>query len=456
VGGFNTAAPNRVPSTPINAASGDARKYGGLDLRVYLDLKNAIHRYLLNKVDLQRVADVPDERARGQVLAVIQDVVAQAKVPFSGPEKEHLSLEILNETFGLGPLAPLLQDPTVSDILVNGANEVYVERAGILEETKIIFKDDAHLMRIINKIVAAIGRRVDESSPMVDARLADGSRVNVIIPPLAIDGPHLSVRRFGHTPITGDNLLANQTLSAPMLALLKAAVAARLNIVISGGTGAGKTTLLNVLSGYISSKERIVTIEDSAELQLKQRHVVRLECRPANTDGKGAVQARQLVINSLRMRPNRIIVGEVRGEEALDMLQAMNTGHDGSLTTVHANSPRDAIARMETMAMMANLNLPEKAIRKQIASAVSLVLQIARFSDGTRRLTHITEIAGMESDVVSMQDLFVFEKQAVSSEGRVLGTFNAVGIRPRFAERLKALGFDLPSNMFDETSRRWK
>ena len=454
MGGLNTSASDRVPPALINqSTSSDARVYGGLDFRVYQDLKIAIHRYLLNKLDLERVANVPDDRTRAQVLAVIQDVVSQVKAPFSGPEKDRLSLDLLNEVFGLGPLEPLLQDPTISDILVNGAKEVYVERAGVLEETKAMFKDDAHLMRIIQKIVSAIGRRVDESSPMVDARLADGSRINVIIPPLAIDGPHLSVRRFGNTPITEDNLLANQTLAAPMLELLKAAVAARLNIVISGGTGAGKTTLLNVLSGYISAKERIVTIEDSAELQLKQRHVVRLECRPPNAEGKGGVQARQLVINSLRMRPNRIVVGEVRGEEALDMLQAMNTGHDGSMTTVHANTPRDALARMETMAMMANLNLPEKAIRKQIVSAVSLVLQIARLSDGTRRLTHITEITGMESDVVSMQDLFVFENQGVSSDGRVLGTFKSTGIRPKFAEKLKAVGFDLPSNMFGETGR---
>jgi len=439
-----------------NPASHDAKKHGGLDLRVYLDLKSAIHRYLLNKVDLGRIATVPDDHDREQVLAIIQDAVSQVKAPFSAPEKERLSLELLDEVFGLGPLAPLLQDPTISDILVNGAKEVYVERAGILEETKIVFKDNAHLMRIINKIVSAVGRRVDESSPMVDARLADGSRVNAIIPPLAVDGPHLSVRRFGHTPITEENLLTNQTLTAPMLALLKAAVAARLNIVISGGTGAGKTTLLNVLSGHISAKERIVTIEDSAELQLKQRHVVRLECRPADADGKGAVHARQLVINSLRMRPNRIIVGEVRGEEALDMLQAMNTGHDGSMTTVHANTPRDALARMETMALMANLNLHEKAIRKQIASAVSLVLQLERLSDGTRRLTHVTEITGMESDVVSMQDLFVFEKRGISSEGRVVGTFNAGGIRPKFAEKLKAAGFDLPLDMFDTPGRNWK
>jgi len=291
---------------------------------------------------------------------------------------------------------------------------------------------------------------------MVDARLADGSRVNVILPPLAVDGPHISIRRFGATPVTDADLVANQTLTAPMLALLKAAVAARLNIIISGGTGAGKTTLLNVLSGYISAKERIVTIEDSAELQLKQRHVVRLESRPSNADGKGAVFARQLVINSLRMRPNRIIVGEVRGEEALDMLQAMNTGHDGSMTTIHANSPRDALARVETMAMMTNLNLPEKAIRKQIASAVSLILQVARFTDGTRRLTHITEITGMESDVVSMQDLFTFEKQGVTAEGRVVGAFTAAGIRPKFAERLKAAGYDLPIDMFDQPGRNWK
>jgi pilus assembly protein CpaF len=439
-------AANAVPSV-------NTKTYGGLDSRAYQELKNGIHRYLLNQVDLERISAAPDDRTRSQVFAVIQDVVSNLKVPLSGPEKESLSIDILDEVFGLGPLEPLMQDPDISDILINGAKEVYVERAGILEETKIVFKDDAHLMRVINKIVSAIGRRVDESSPMVDARLADGSRVNVILPPLAIDGPHLSIRRFGHTPITESDLLAKQTLNASMLGLLKAAVAARLNIVISGGTGAGKTTLLNVLSGYISAKERIVTIEDSAELLLKQRHVVRLECRPANAEGKGEVKPRQLVINSLRMRPNRIVVGEVRGEEAFDMLQAMNTGHDGSLTTIHANSPRDALARMETMAMMASLNLPEKAVRKQIASAVTLILQVARFSDGTRRLTHVTEITGMEGDVISMQDLFVFEKRGVSSDGRVVGIFTATGIRPKFAERLKAGGFDLPSNMFEPTSR---
>ena len=447
---------NQVSLTAINPLiTGETKKRGGLDFRVYQELKTGIHRDLLNKVDLEKVATVRDDRTRRQVFGVIQDLVSNLKTPLSGPEKERLSLEVLDEVFGLGPLEPLLQDPTISDILVNGAKEVYVERGGLLEETKIMFKDDAHLMHIIDKIVSAIGRRVDESSPMVDARLADGSRVNVIIPPLAIDGPHLSIRRFGHIPICEDDLLANQTLTKPMLDLLKASVASRLNIVISGGTGAGKTTFLNVLSGYISDRERIVTIEDSAELQMKQKHVVRLECRPANVEGRGAVAQRQLVINSLRMRPNRIVVGEVRGEEALDMLQAMNTGHDGSLTTIHANNPRDAVARMETMAMMANLNLPEKAIRKQIASAVTLVLQVSRFSDGSRRLTHITEITGMEDDVVSMQDVFLFEKHGVSPDGRTLGTFTATGIRPKFAEKLKASGFDLPANMFEQTSRMW-
>jgi pilus assembly protein CpaF len=448
------ASSNRVPSGVIHSlASGNTKTRGGLDFRAYQELKNGIHRCLLNKIDVEKIPAAPDNQPRCQVFAVIQDVVSHLKESFSDPEKERLSLEILDEVFGLGPLEPLMQDPDISDILINGAKEVYVERAGILEETKIMFKDDAHLMRIINKIVSAVGRCVDESSPTVDARLADGSRVHVILPPLAIDGPHLSIRRFGHTPLTESNLLANQTLTAAMLGLLKVAVAARLSIVISGGTGAGKTTLLNVLSGYISAKERIVTIEDSAELQLKQRHVVRLECRPADAEGKGGVQTRQLVINSLRMRPNRIIVGEVRGEEALDMLQAMNTGHDGSLTTIHANSPRDALARIETMAMMANLNLPEKAIRKQIASAVTLVLQVARFSDGTRRLTDVAEITGMEGDVISMQDLFVFERRGVSSDGRVVGFFAATGIRPNFAERLKARGIDLPPNMFEPTSR---
>ncbi len=444
------------PITPsanlVNASlAWDDKKRTGLSFKVYQDLKSSVHRDLLSKVDVEKIATVRDERTRAQVLAVIQDLVANLKTPMSGRERERLAVEVADEVFGLGPLEPLLQDPTISDILVNGHKQVYVERAGMLEETNIVFKDNAHLMHIIDKIVSAVGRRVDESSPMVDARLLDGSRINVIIPPLSVDGPNLSVRRFGQIPVSESDLVENRTLTPAMLTLIKGAVAARLNIVVSGGTGAGKTTMLNVLSGYISDKERIVTIEDSAELQLKQRHVVRLECRPANVEGKGAVMQRQLVANSLRMRPNRIIIGEVRGEEALDMLQAMNTGHDGSLTTIHANSPRDAIARMETMALMSNLNINEIAVRRQIASAVTIVIQVSRFSDGTRRVTHLTEITGMEQDTVSMQDVFVFEKHGVAPDGRVLGAFTATGIRPKFADKLKASGIAVPANFFEQS-----
>jgi pilus assembly protein CpaF len=428
---------------------GPEAKKAGIPFKIYQELKSSVHRELLNKVDLERVASMRDARIRPQVFSIIQEMVSVLDTPMSSTERERLSREVLDEVFGLGPLEPLLQDPTINDILVNTHKHVYVERAGVLEETSVMFKDDAHLMHIIEKIVAAVGRRVDESSPMVDARLADGSRVNVIIPPLAIDGPTLSIRRFGHVPMTAEDLILNRTLTPPMLEILRGAVRARLSMVISGGTGAGKTTFLNVLSSYISDKERIVTIEDSAELQMKQRHVVRLECRPANVEGKGAVMQRQLMMNSLRMRPDRIIVGEVRGEEALDMLQAMNTGHDGSLTTVHANSPRDAIARMETMALMANLNLPERAIRQQIASAISIVIQVSRMSDGTRRVTHLSEITGMDEEVVSMQDIFVFEKQGIGPNGRVLGQFSATGIRPKFAEKLKASGIALPANLFE-------
>jgi pilus assembly protein CpaF len=438
-----------MTTNPAAVQAADEKRKAGLSFAVYQELKSSVHRELLNRVDLEKVATLRDVRIRGQVLSVIQDLVANLNTPMSATERERLSREVLDEVFGLGPLEPLLQDPTIDDILVNSYKQVYVERSGLLEETNVMFKDDAHLMHIIEKVVGAVGRRVDESSPMVDARLADGSRINVIIPPLAIDGPMLSIRRFGHVPLSSEDLVGNLTVTPPMLELLKGAVKARLGILISGGTGAGKTTLLNVLSGYISEKERIVTIEDSAELRLKQRHVIRLECRPPNVEGKGAVRQRQLVINSLRMRPDRIIVGEVRGEEALDMLQAMNTGHDGSLTTVHANSPRDAIARLETMALMANLNIPEKAVRQQIASAVSLVIQISRLSDGTRRVTHLTEITGMDEDVVSMQDIFVFEKRGVASNGRVLGSFSATGIRPKFAEKLKASGIAVPASLFE-------
>jgi pilus assembly protein CpaF len=360
-----------------------------------------------------------------------------------------LAREVLHEVFGLGPLEPLLQDQTINDILVNTHRSVYVERAGVLEKTSVAFKDEAHLRHIIDKIVSNVGRRVDESSPMCDARLSDGSRVNVIIPPLAVDGPILSIRRFGKIPVGVEQLLASQTVTGPIFEVLKGAIRARLNLVISGGTGAGKTTLLNVLSGYIGENERIVTIEDSAELQLRQEHTVRLECRPPNVEGKGAVRQRELVINALRMRPDRIVVGEVRGEEALDMLQAMNTGHDGSLTTIHANTPRDAVSRLETMALMANLNLPEIALRRQIASAVSVIVQIARMSDGKRRITHVTEITGMAGDVLSMQDIFVFEKTGIDSSGRVLGRFRATGVAPKFAEKLKTSGIVLTPGVFE-------
>ena len=444
-----------APAAPSASGLDKAGRASKTDFSAYQELKIGIHRDLVHLIDLEKIGAIPDDRTRRQMLATIQELIVHLEVPLDEDDRNRLALEILDEVFGLGPLEPLLQDPDVNDILVNGALQVYVERQGILAETGVAFKDDAHLMRIINRIVSAVGRNVDEYFPMVDARLPDGSRVNVVIPPLAVDGPHLSIRRFGHVAMTEDALLANQTLTRSMLELLKGAVRTRLNIVISGGTGAGKTTLLNILSGAISDKERIITIEDAAELKLKQRHVVRLECRPANIEGRGAVMARQLLINSLRMRPNRIIIGEVRGEEALDMLQAMNTGHDGSLTTIHANSPRDAIARMETMALTANLNILERAIRKQIVSAITLVVQIARFADGSRRVTHISEITGMEHEIVTMQDIFLFEKQGVSPEGRVMGMFKPTGIRPRFADKLQASGISLPPNFFTETVKTW-
>jgi pilus assembly protein CpaF len=423
----------------------------GVSAKAYQELKTTLHRELLGKIDLEKLTSLEDVRARAQVQQVIQDLIVDLETPLSTAERDRLAREVLQEVFGLGPLEPLLQDATINDILVNTYRKVYVERAGKLEKTNVVFKDDAHLSHIIDKIVSQVGRRIDESSPMCDARLPDGSRVNVIIPPLAVDGPILSIRRFGKIPIGPEQLLANRTVTAPIFEALKAAVRGKLNIVISGGTGAGKTTLLNVLSGYISDTERIVTIEDSAELQLQQEHVVRLECRPPNVEGKGAVRQRELVINSLRMRPDRIIVGEVRGEEALDMLQAMNTGHDGSLTTIHANTPRDAVARLETMALMSNLNLPEKALRQQIASAIALVVQIARMSDGTRRITYVSEITGMTGDVVAMQDIFVFEKLGIDVGGRVMGRFKATGVSPKFHERLKKAGIVLPASVFEHS-----
>ena len=423
----------------------------GVSPKTYQDLKSTLHRDLLDLIDLEKLTSLEDVKARMQVQEVIHELMAKSTAPLSANERERLSREVLHEVFGLGPLEPLLQDPTINDILVNTHKKVYVERGGVLEKTNVVFKDEPHLRHIIDKIVSNVGRRVDESSPMCDARLADGSRVNVIIPPLAVDGPILSIRRFAKIPLGTEQLLANRTVTGPIFELLKGAVRSRLNIVISGGTGAGKTTLLNVLSGYISEAERIVTIEDSAELRLQQEHVVRLECRPPNVEGQGSVRQRELVINALRMRPDRIIVGEVRGEEALDMLQAMNTGHDGSLTTIHANSPRDAVARLETMSLMSNLNLPEKALRQQIASAISIIVQICRMSDGTRRITHVTEITGITSDVVAMQDIFVFEQLGLDAGGRVLGRFRDTGVAPKFAERLKMSGIVLPPSIFEHS-----
>jgi pilus assembly protein CpaF len=422
---------------------------GATSSRSYQELKTSLHRDLLSKIDLEKLTTLQDVRARTQVQTVIHELIAVANVPLSGVEKERVCREVLHEVFGLGPLEPLLQDASISDILVNTHRRVYVERGGMLELTGVMFKDAAHLRHIIDKIVSNVGRRVDESSPMCDARLEDGSRVNVVIPPLALDGPVMSIRRFGRTPIGIEQLLAKRAVTPPMVELLKGAVRARLNVVVSGGTGAGKTTLLNGLSSFISDRERIVTIEDSAELQLQQQHVVRMECRPPNVEGKGAVRQRELVINALRMRPDRIVLGEVRGGEALDMLQAMNTGHDGSLTTIHANNPRDAIARLETMSLMADLNLPDRAIRQQIASAVSLIVQVARLSDGTRRVTQISEVTGVADEMVTLQDLFVFDRLGVGPNGRVLGRFRATGLRPMFSDRLKASGVQLSQAIFE-------
>jgi pilus assembly protein CpaF len=415
----------------------------------YQQVKADLHRKILDRLDLEKLGRTASETAREEVLLLIRNTVNSEAVPLSFAERERLAREILDEIFGLGPLEPLLKDPTISDILINRYDRVYVERAGKLEPTGLSFKDDQHLMQIIDRIVSRVGRRVDESSPMVDARLADGSRVNAIIPPLAIDGPCLSIRRFGHDPITARNMLENKTLTEPMLELLSAMVKGKLNLLISGGTGAGKTTLLNVLSGYIPNSERIVTIEDAAELQLKQEHVVRLETRPPNIEGKGAVRQRQLVINSLRMRPDRIVVGEVRGEEAFDMLQAMNTGHEGSLTTVHANSQRDALARVESMFSMANLNVPERAVRLQIASAIHAVVQIARLSDGSRKVITISEVTGVEGETIVMNDIFAFERKGIDETGKVRGAFRATGIRPKFADRLATAGCRLRPALFE-------
>ena len=415
----------------------------------YIDLRTNVHRKLLNKLNLEALAQSDRARAESEIRTLLSQLVAEEGTPISLTEREMLFSEILDDVFGLGPLEPLLRDPSINDILVNTYKNVFVERAGRLERVAATFQDDRHLLRIIDRIVSTIGRRVDDSSPMVDARLADGSRVNAIIPPLAVDGPLLSIRRFPAERLKAEDLVSKLALTQPMLNFLSACVKGHLNCLISGGTGAGKTTLLNVLSSYIGEHERVVTIEDAAELQLRQEHVARLETRPANVEGKGAIKQRQLVVNALRMRPDRIVIGEVRGEEALDMLQAMNTGHDGSLTTVHANTPRDALTRIETMIAMGAINLPEKAMRHQIASAIHIVVQQSRLQDGSRRVTSVSEISGMEGDIITMQDIFVFEKTGLNAEGRVMGRFRATGVRPKCWERLRGSGINLPADMFD-------
>ena len=428
-----------------------------VDLRVsqYQDVKTRVHEQLLNRLNLERLSQIRREEAEPELRTVIGNLLEKEseKTPLSLYERESIVVDVLNELFGLGPLEALLLDPDISDILVNRYDQIYIEKNGVLEPVDLVFKDDRHLMRIIERIVSTVGRRIDESSPMVDARLLDGSRVNAVIPPLALDGPVLSIRRFRTDKLGANDLVKSLSITEPMMAFLKAAVTCRMNIIISGGTGAGKTTLLNVLSSFISDKERIVTIEDAAELTLRQHHVVRLETRPPNIEGKGAVRQRQLVINALRMRPDRIVIGEVRGEEAVDMLQAMNTGHDGSLTTIHANTPRDALYRLDTMVAMANLNLPDRAIRHQVASAINLIVQIARMSDGTRRVTQITEIVGMQEDVIAMQDIFVFEKTGVTPEGAVIGRFRSTGIRPKCSDRIAASGIHMPAEIFEHLQK---
>jgi pilus assembly protein CpaF len=432
-----------TPRVPPSGVRGQAPR------AQYVELKASIHRKLLNRLNLEALANADRSRAESEIRTLMGELLAEENAPLSMGERDILFVELMDEVFGLGPLEPLLRDPSVSDILVNTYKNVFVERGGMLERVPVSFQDDKHLLRVIDRIVSGVGRRVDDSSPMVDARLLDGSRVNAIIAPLAVDGPILSIRRFPAERLKANDLVTLRAMTQPMLDFLGHCVRARMNALISGGTGAGKTTLLNILSSFIGDRERIVTIEDAAELQLHQEHVVRLETRPPNVEGKGAVRQRQLLVNALRMRPDRIVVGEVRGEEALDMLQAMNTGHDGSLTTVHANTPRDALSRIETMIAMGATNLPERAMRQQIASAIQLVVQQTRMSDGSRKITSISEVTGMEGEVITMQEIFLFEKMGITQDGKVIGRFRATGVRPKACERLKASGIHLPGDMFE-------
>ncbi|HEV7814369.1 MAG TPA: CpaF family protein [Janthinobacterium sp.] len=437
---------------PAGAIAGNDTGAGGLSglaSHAYQELKKTMHQTILDRIDLERLKRLTAEQFKHELALLVQRIIEDERIVLNQHERHNLVLDIQHEMLGFGPLETLLADPTVSDILVNTCARVYVERGGRLELTEVTFHDNAHLMKIIEKIVSRVGRRVDESSPMVDARLPDGSRVNAIIPPLAVDGPILSIRRFAVTPLTVANLLDYKSLTPPMVQVLEALGQAKINILISGGTGSGKTTLLNVLSGFIPGSERIVTIEDAAELQMRQPHVVRLETRPPNIEGKGEVTQRALVRNALRMRPDRIILGEVRGAEALDMLQAMNTGHEGSLATIHSNTPRDALSRLENMVGMAGVNLTPRATRQQICAAVTVVMQVSRLTDGARKLVSIQEITGMEGDMIAMHEVFRFEQTGVDKDGRVAGHFSATGVRPRFADRLRMFGVAVPDSAFD-------
>jgi pilus assembly protein CpaF len=439
----------------LNQSSNGSRLAGSLNgerqgIKSFEELKRLIHGKLVDKLDLSRVSDLEGETLRREIRLVVERLCDTENPLLNRMERERLIDEVLDETFGFGPLEVLLKDPTISDILINGPHKIFVERRGKMEKSDVKFRDNEHLLQIIDRIVSKVGRRVDETSPMVDARLPDGSRVNAIIPPLALDGPSVSIRRFGTNPLRLEDLLNYKAFTPEMAMLMEACIKARLNMLISGGTGCGKTTLLNTLSSFIPSEERIVTIEDAAELQLQQDHVVRLETRPANIEGKGAVSTRDLVRNALRMRPERIIIGECRGAESLDMLQAMNTGHAGSMTTLHANTPRDAQARLETMIMMAGMELPIKAMRQQISSAVDVIIQANRLQGGPRKVTCITEVMNMEQDMIIMQDIFRYKQLGIDQNGRCYGQFEATGVRPSFVNRLEAAGIKLPSNLFQE------